>query len=893
MAVLASVFFVGASIADAYFLSDPAQQGNGITSIGTDFFDANDFNSVSPNISNPGDSSDVYVFVDYQNGADYTLTGVRGYVTYVESDSSITFTGRLSASNASDRTDTARLTNLPDRYELEFIEARAQNNHSTTHFAKCGSGYDYNSVINNVVRSGGTSLSDLDTRGVSSTNGETGACDQGHMIVKYRITNTSNGSGGGGDDLRVETEAPTNVSVSTARINGDLISGGPAQQVYFLVSRSQRNLSCQAFNGTPYYPRDNQGEIGSGDNPDFFYRLEGLPQDTLHYYVACANIGSDYAQGDVLSFVTRDINTGGGDDEPQATTDSARNVERDEATLRGDVDMNSFNDGLVFFVWGESEDDVEDVDREDSYGDIDRRGDDLDKEIVEDNHNGDDNFDLEVDGLDEFERYYFRICVEYYDNGDELECGSVRDFETDDDDRSDRVEIETLPPDDIGRSFAVMCGDLEDDGGDRTLRTRMEYRRANGGSWNYSSYRQRGEGRFCVRANSLREDTRYQFRACTDDGDCGNTRYFTTLGDLGATEVIANTLAPTNITASTAILNGRYQGSDDEITSVWFEWGRTAALGTRKQTFNRTAQAGNFVDSFTGLRACTTYFYRAVAQNSSGIDYGGTISFTTTCSGGGGGDIIIIEEDDDEIDLDLLGLGLNLIRLEIDNNQEAVFRDQVMVYDVEWENISTLDLDDIDVKVTLPEEVTVTNVTRGRFDADENVLFFTIDDLEDGEDGDMQISVVVTGGSLGDLITAEATAAYDNPVNDAQENATDYDADEFVLNTNFGTASVFGLSNITFLGWLTILLGLLIIFLIARWLYLEREELRAQAYARSYYPPTPYGNDPRLGGYQQPPVQQLPPYQQTPQQPLPGSQVNVDMNNGSDDGYQPYRPNRN
>jgi hypothetical protein len=126
---------------------------------------------------------------------------------------------------------------------------------------------------------------------------------------------------------------------------------------------------------------------------------------------------------------------------------------------------------------------------------------------------------------------------------------------------------------------------------------------------------------------------------------------------------------------------------------------------------------------------------------------------------------------------------------------------------------------------------------------------------------------------------------YDNPVNDAQENARDFDLDEYGVQVAGVTASVFGLTNITFLGWLVILLGLFIIFLVARWLYLEREELRAQAYLGGYN--TPYGGSPRYdNGYAQP---QVPMYRDpAPRFDPPAAPIAP----APQDDYQPYRPNR-
>lgn len=951
LAIIAVLAFAGTAFANASFVQDPANKGTGFTSIAQSFSDANKYNSISAGIPNPQDSKDFYVFMNYQYAAtssnDPDLTNVRAYLDYSATSgrggtTSVTFSGDLT-SNSGSASDPARLTGLPSSWNIQLLSADKINDHHLD--AACGSSYGYDIPINGLMSSSGAYIGTLDAYLQSSTNPYYGGCSQGHVVAKFRITNTepivvdtyswqtgpwgacinniqertvqcindrtqqvvsdrncrtlkpatTRVCSGGGSGLNVDTLSAVNITETSAELRGDLISGGPADQYWFALSSSTKNPGCNSFSGVQLlYPNAANGEIGGGSDPSFKDMATGLVDNTDYYFRACARKGSDTDEGQVLSFRTDDNGNGGGS-EPEADTQSEDDVDGDSAELNGRIEMNGFQNGEVFFVYGQDEDRIRDTEYDyDSYSDArsDEDRDEFEVVLVEGDNDTSSwrNFRETVNSLDEDERYYYQICVGYYDNGDQLVCGGTEDFRTDDDSDGD-VEIETTSVQDYGPTFAIMCGDLEDDGGDSSLRTRIEFRETNGGSsWSGSNYIQRGEGPFCVQVNNLRIDTRYQYRACTDEGDCGDIRSFTTnaFGGPQVPVVNVNTLSPSNIGASSAILNAAFQGTPVEPTQVWFEWGSTPALGTQKQVFTKVASAGTFSDSFTGLRSCRDYYYRAVARNSAGVKYGNIISFRTSCViNAGGGTVVqrptvtVVEEvEESTIDLDSLGLGLSLIRLDIDNNQDALFRDQVVQYEITWENISTIDLDDIDLKITMPEEIAVTSVSRGRFDADENIVFYNIEDLDEGEFGSMTVSGIVTRGSLGDVVTAEATAAYNNPVNDAQENATDYDIDEFVLNTNFGTASVFGLSNITFLGWLTILLGLLIIFLIARWLYLEREELRAQAYANGYRPQL-YG-DPRYD-YQRGPANL-------------GAPQNMNGYEGGNaapvDNYQPYRPNR-
>lgn len=122
------------------------------------------------------------------------------------------------------------------------------------------------------------------------------------------------------------------------------------------------------------------------------------------------------------------------DEEPDVETDRARSITDDSARLEGSVDMNDFDDGEVFFVYGEDRNQIRDVEDDyDSYNDVDEDGNDLQKVRVDSSLDRDDDYSYTVRSLDDDTRYYFSLCVGYEDedNDDVLACGSVEDFETD------------------------------------------------------------------------------------------------------------------------------------------------------------------------------------------------------------------------------------------------------------------------------------------------------------------------------------------------------------------------------------------------------------------------------------------------------------------------------
>jgi hypothetical protein len=121
------------------------------------------------------------------------------------------------------------------------------------------------------------------------------------------------------------------------------------------------------------------------------------------------------------------------EDRPEVETEDTYRITSSAAEIRGEVDMNDGEDGVVFFVYGEDEELVEDVTDEDTYGDIDTDGDDLQKVRIESGFDDEARFYAYLTGLDNDTEHYYRMCVAYEDeDGDDaIECGDVESFETD------------------------------------------------------------------------------------------------------------------------------------------------------------------------------------------------------------------------------------------------------------------------------------------------------------------------------------------------------------------------------------------------------------------------------------------------------------------------------
>jgi C1A family cysteine protease len=97
----------------------------------------------------------------------------------------------------------------------------------------------------------------------------------------------------------------------------------------------------------------------------------------------------------------------------------------------------------------------------------------------------------------------------------------------------------------------------------------------------------------------------------------------------------ATTSGATAVTANSATLNGQVT-SNGADTHVWFLYGTSSTLSGASQTpsqdIGSAASGATFSASISGLSGSSTYYFQAVAQNSSGTTSGSILSFTTAAA---------------------------------------------------------------------------------------------------------------------------------------------------------------------------------------------------------------------------------------------------------------------
>lgn len=98
----------------------------------------------------------------------------------------------------------------------------------------------------------------------------------------------------------------------------------------------------------------------------------------------------------------------------------------------------------------------------------------------------------------------------------------------------------------------------------------------------------------------------------------------------GGTTSLSNVVTniPTQITSSSANLNGTINNQSAGSTLSYFEYGLANNLDKATPVTSQSL-VGTFMYNLSGLTSKTTYFYRAVSKINGVLFYGETISFTT------------------------------------------------------------------------------------------------------------------------------------------------------------------------------------------------------------------------------------------------------------------------
>lgn len=229
-------------------------------------------------------------------------------------------------------------------------------------------------------------------------------------------------------EIEMTTISATEVDNDSAKLRGEVdFNNSDTASVWFEFGKNRNNLTTKTT----------EIDLDDSGSESFNQTVGSLDDDTLYYFRAVGeDEDGDRDRGLILSFRTDDdsSNDNNNDEDPEAETEESEDVTEDSAELHGSVDMNDFENGNVFFVFGEDEDMVMDVEDDfNTYSEVDESGDDLQKALVDSGLDNQDDYIYNADGLDDDTDHFFSICVEYEDeDGDEnIICGDVEEFTTD------------------------------------------------------------------------------------------------------------------------------------------------------------------------------------------------------------------------------------------------------------------------------------------------------------------------------------------------------------------------------------------------------------------------------------------------------------------------------
>jgi uncharacterized membrane protein len=188
----------------------------------------------------------------------------------------------------------------------------------------------------------------------------------------------------------------------------------------------------------------------------------------------------------------------------------------------------------------------------------------------------------------------------------------------------------------------------------------------------------------------------------------------------------------------------------------------------------------------------------------------------------------------------------DLVTLDIDNNQEIATRGQFVQYEVTYGNTSSRDLENVGLYITLPKVARFISSTDGVYTRRDHAVYEAVGDLDAGEEEELTITVRIGGASDGEPVVAEAILAFESTEDgdDALLNAIEFDSDTYSAAGFDLAAGLFGLEMpTTFVGWLILLFVLVLIILLAQYLYRKYRENHARSRAReAYYRRQMYAN---------------------------------------------------
>ncbi|MEK7538749.1 MAG: fibronectin type III domain-containing protein [Patescibacteria group bacterium] len=545
--------------------------------------------------ANPGDVLAFSIY--YHNTGPDTANNVRVWLTPQISPSGTThsFVAKVSADNASAVNGTTVVT-LSGNQTIDFLQGSViwwPNQSVTTSTA---------------FPSGQTGAEIFTSEGLNLGSIASGWGTQGAVNMRFQVANTGTGGGTQLSVPVVATHVATNVLTGSATLNGYVDPKGTTDTVRWFEWGAATSL-----NNTTY--QVSQG----GSASDFSASISGLTQNSVYSYRAVARNAQGTVYGSVMTLTTTRVSEPVY--APLVSTRSASGVLYETATLNGFVDPKGSADTVRWFEWGSSSS--------------------LNNSTARVNHGSSaSNFSANISGLTQNTTYYYRAVAQ---NAQGTVNGTTMSFTTEYfniPDYPSEILVSTRSASNVSHTSATLNGYVDPSDSTDTVRW---FEWGSSSSMNNTTY-QVNQGssasNFSANISGLTQNTTYYYRAVARNAQgtvYGSVLSFTTSysGGGGYSIPLVYTRTATNITYDFAILNGHVDPKGTTDTMRWFEWGSSSYMNNTTSRTYQSNNASDFSASISGLAQNTTYYYRAVAQNSQGTVYGDMMSFSTNYTGGG------------------------------------------------------------------------------------------------------------------------------------------------------------------------------------------------------------------------------------------------------------------
>lgn len=226
--------------------------------------------------------------------------------------------------------------------------------------------------------------------------------------------------------VNVITLAPTAISRNAATLKAEVDKGGSEYlDVWFEYGEDVDDDRSKSQSITQSQRQSITMVIDElDDDTDYEFRIVAEDEDGNRRYGEIRTF-TTISRADTQSFSGR----------PIAETEGAKNISAYGAEIEGFISMNDYNEGLAFMVFGSSRSDVSNAEDYSSYNDIPVSGVIVNKVSVNYQFTGRNTIRTNAYGLRAATKYYYRVCVQYYEDEDdkadpELHCGEVASFTT-------------------------------------------------------------------------------------------------------------------------------------------------------------------------------------------------------------------------------------------------------------------------------------------------------------------------------------------------------------------------------------------------------------------------------------------------------------------------------